>query len=270
MTPEQRDKLMRYLEAYLDDRLPRPNRAAFEKLLERSPELRRIVARQRDCETALRRHFAPPAAPDILSLVDAPALDAPQPEVPESAAAAGSAGDVPRVAAFRRGRAWAVAAGLALVAGGLYLAREPIGGLFVAKDSEPPPAPAPRTLASIYKNEIAKGFQVQWQCKSDEEFINTFRDRLGQPLALGALPPGVESLGLSYTTGLSLQTVFLLARADQREVIVFVDRLSRDKPQADPPAPGLHIHRREIGNLVLYELSPFDQPRLLGHFRPVE
>jgi len=275
MNQEQRDKLMRYLEAYLDGTLPAAQRAAFEDLLKRSEPLRRMVASQKSIDDSLKRQFEPPAAADVLGRIldhghvapsDAEAqsarnlllapLDAKRP--------AGVA--APRRRPFAGVRVLAVAASLVLAAGGVWMYWDSIRGLIGIQDSAPPGPPVPRTLSAIYQNEIDKGFKCQWECKTEEEFANTFRDKLGQALVMAPAPPDVQTLGLAYTTAITPQTVFLLAYVDKQPVIVFADRLKKDKPQP-APAPGLHLHRREVGTLVLYELTPFDTPRVSQLFK---
>jgi hypothetical protein len=70
--------------------------------------------------------------------------------------------------------------------------------------------------------------------------------------------------GLAYLGGMSPHTTAMLARVDQSPVLVFVDRLERDQPQAMPePSSGLRLFRKQLGELVLYELTPLTAPRVM-------
>jgi len=47
---------------------------------------------------------------------------------------------------------------------------------------------------------------------------------------------------------------------------VFVDKASEDKHVAEPSAKsGLHLFRKELGPLVLYELTPLDHPSVMDY-----
>jgi hypothetical protein len=103
-----------------------------------------------------------------------------------------------------------------------------------------------------------------WQCADDEEFADTFRNHLGQRLVLSALPDGARALGLAYCHSLSPQSICLVGEVDGRTVVVLVDRVEADRPQARPNVL-LNLFRREVGRLVLYEITPHDRPALLEH-----
>ena len=58
-----------------------------------------------------------------------------------------------------------------------------------------------------------------------------------------------------------------MARVHGQPVIVFVDRIRAEREQQQlPPNSELHLYRREVGKLVLYELSPLDRPYVLDSF----
>jgi len=63
------------LEAYLDDLLDQQDRAAFERLVQERPELRRTVAQQDAIDASIRRVCAPPSE-DALRAVANRALQA--------------------------------------------------------------------------------------------------------------------------------------------------------------------------------------------------
>jgi hypothetical protein len=118
----------------------------------------------------------------------------------------------------------------------------------------------------IYAERVETGFKPDWVCKDEKEFADTFKKELGVPLAF-APTPQVAMVGLAYTSSLSSQTVAFLAHVDGREVIVFVDTLKHDSHPKLPADSKLHVFRSELGSLVLYEITPLDEPRASGLFR---
>ncbi len=103
-------------------------------------------------------------------------------------------------------------------------------------------------------------------CENDEEFADSFFKSYRQRLLLAQLPDRVSALGLAYCNSITLKTTYLLATVEGEPVIVFVDRGDRDAGQTLSSGSDLHLYSRHVGSLVLYELSPLDQPRLLDHF----
>ncbi len=163
----------------------------------------------------------------------------------------------------RRLRRLAVAAA---IAGGLiggWLIVDASGRLSGRRGYEPPPW---RSFETVYRDEIAAGFQPRWVCETDEEFAATFGDRFGQKLLLAQLPDEIQAVGLSYAHTLTRRTIHLLAQVQGQPVLVFVDQPGRGGEAAMTQAGGLSLHRRQLGRLVLFELSPFDEPLLLGGF----
>jgi len=124
-----------------------------------------------------------------------------------------------------------------------------------------------RTLTEAYRHEIDTGFEEQWFCDG-EVFASELRSIYGEPVAIytETLPDDVDMLGLDYANSLSERTTAVLFRVRGEPVIVFVDRIERDANHAPPTSDGVHAHRRTIGRLVLYEVSPFEKPTVLGFF----
>ena len=58
----------------------------------------------------------------------------------------------------------------------------------------------------------------------------------------------------------------ILEHAADRLVVVFVDKLKRDTHPELPAESNLYIHRKVVGQLVLYEVSPLDEPHVLDLF----
>jgi hypothetical protein len=117
---------------------------------------------------------------------------------------------------------------------------------------------------ALYTTVVNAGFKPEWVCKNDAEFAEAVRYRLGQPLLVTKGVPGLEVLGWAYpnkfgATPLSDQTMILLSTVDGQRDVVFVDRAGADKPLAVKSGK-LNLFRRQIGDLVLYEVTPNDRP----------
>jgi hypothetical protein len=73
--------------------------------------------------------------------------------------------------------------------------------------------------------------------------------------------------GLAYCHSITRDTVCMVGSADATSrIVVFIDRLEKDTQPVLPAESGLHLFRRELGQLVLYEVSPKDHPILLDWF----
>jgi hypothetical protein len=124
----------------------------------------------------------------------------------------------------------------------------------------------PRPLADIYRETVANGFKPYYECRDEERFALTFATRQGQPLKLAQLPEGRRMLGLSYSGGLSRNTTAMLCRVDEQPVIVFVDRQEADQALASGHSgPDLHVLRKEYHGLVMYEVTPFTDARMMNY-----
>ncbi len=157
-------------------------------------------------------------------------------------------------------RRLAVAAAVAAGVVGIWLVDQSL------RQTGPPSyTPEPwRSLETAYNDWLADGFEAMWVCADDREFVDTFRSTYHQGLLLATLPQGTTALGLAYCNSISSRTTCLLATVDGTPVVVFVDRVEADHPQPQPE--GLFLHRRRIDKLVLYELSPLEQPAVLQWF----
>jgi hypothetical protein len=226
------------LDAYLDGRLHPAEAAIVEQLVVHDSRAQGSIALQRRIDAAIRIRFTPPAAIRIEGLTT------------ETHAS-------PVVTAGRKLQPWRMAAAAALV-----LATIGVYANWYIRSRPPAAAPfQPVAMGEAFASRLAGGFQPEWVCESDEIFRETFEYRLGRGVTL--LPSaGVEMVGMGYDTTLSPSTVSVLMRVDGREVMLFVDRLKTDTRTHEAP-PGLKLHRREVAPLVVYELSPFDEARVL-------
>jgi hypothetical protein len=244
---DQSPQLDERLNAYLDDRLSADDRVAFEAQMEADPELRCVVDLQRRIDTSLARSFPEPSPAEFK-------MPAPS-SVPGGIA--GSRGPAPR---WRR---WLVAAVLIMVSS--------VAIAFLAQSIiSPAPGTGSRarteTFAQTFQRTVSEGFKPGWVCETEQEFADSFRQRVERPVLLRELPSDVVATGLAYSLrSMSAHTLMLLARVDDTPVMVFVDQQANDPGDLDEEAPGLHIHRRELDTLVLYEVSSLPTPRVLDH-----
>ena len=229
------------LQAYLDGQLPAQEREAFAREIAANADLAAQIALQKRIEESLRRSFKTPEPPAKIEL--------PQRELATLKA--------------RSRRRMLIIAGLAATAVTIFWVA--LAWRFFGGEAEPNYDPN-QPLADIYQMTVAQGFKPKWVCDNPEEFASTFQKRQGQPLVLAALPAGTKMEGLTYVGGLSRYTTTMLARADGKPVMVFVDRADSDPHPAEPAAKtGLHLFRKQLGSLVLYEISSLDHPAVMDY-----
>ena len=244
------------LEAYLDDQMAQPEREAFERTLQTDADLRAQVEYQGKIDQTLRRLFVPPPPSEELIASLRPAASEP------------SEAKIPTTAA--RGKLWQMARLVSLTAAAC-LVWGWVGWFYLGPSDSVSRGYAARPLAVIYLESVEQGFEPLWVCEDDRQFASTFLKRQGQGLLLRPLPKGTQMVGLAYLKAIRGTTTTLMARVDGEPVMVFVERLDRDRA---PPAPsdlsGLHLYRKELAGLVLYELTPLDSPHVMDFFYPVD
>lgn len=214
---------------YLDGLLEGEELRAFERRLQKDSELRAAVDLDRRMVNSLRASLGPEA------------LRAPAP--------------IPIARGRRSKVGLAIAAGLAIVVSAAALWYQHVS-------TSQLPQTAARTPIQIYTNEVAGNFTPDWVCTDDAEMLKFTRDRFGSGL-LFADRPGVTLVGWGYAEGtISDLTATLLVRSGEDRIVLLVDKKSRDRRLEDPAKadPNLHMHRREVGAYVLYEISPLDTP----------
>jgi hypothetical protein len=233
------------LEEYLDGQMSGSRKADFQRRLAEDPDARRMVELQGEIDQRLRRLFAPPEV--TVGEVGRWVAGVPRPV--RRPAGEGTRG---------HRRWWLVASAVAAAVAW-------VGVVWQWMEADRiEPYFQPQSLGEIYQATVRRGFRPYYECKDNRRFALTFQQRQGVPLALAELPPGRRMVGLSYTGGLSRHTTAMLGYADQVPIMVFVDRLNEDRPVVGGKLPqGLHLHRKQLGKLVMYEVSPLAQPMLL-------
>jgi len=232
------------LDRYLDGDLAGAELEAFEARLGRDSSLRAEITRQERIDDGLRRLLAPPQNPPRIAALEArpeaAERDHPSPPVPLTRRRTGIV-----VGAL------AAAAVLALAAAGVWWQA---GGA------------RPTKLDRLYAFQVEHDWTPLEVCTTADAFQGWVEKYYGVPLRPR---PGaterIEFIGWRYDTTLSGLTGVLLARADDQPLFVLVDRLEHDGV-LEPPRrhDALRLHRREVGGLVLYEVSPFERPRVIG------
>lgn len=229
---------------FVDGLMSADEAASFERRMADDVALRADVESLRAVDIALRRYLGdwrdadPPVRIDMV--------------------ATGLAG---RGRAGRRG--WFGGRG-ALLAASVVLVFM-LAGAFVLLRQPGPGAEA------LYQREIASGFRPMWVCDTDREFARWTNNILRQPLVpVSDMPEGVRTLGWSRAgdeSPLSKRAALMLAEHNGERILVVVDRLENDERVRVSKDSGLHVFRKELGPLVLYELSPLASPAALDALR---
>lgn len=255
MTPEQREKLSRWIEAYLDGRLTPEQLAQFNELVKRTPSIRKEIELQTNIDESLKRLFSPPSA-QVSAGVQTQADDDAELRIPIETPA-------PRRPLVSRGAWRLTAAACVLIAVGFggYAAYLYYGG-FDDSGGEP----RRYSPAQAYRLAEAGAFEPNWVCKDEQEFATTFHWQLGQAVALAKPPADVVPTGLSYVrleNGKAWNQVEVIAKVNGKGVIVIVDKLNDSIQPCAPMEDGLHVFVKQTPHLVMREITPFDSPKLL-------
>ena len=248
---------------YLDDLLDANERAQFEADLESDADLRRRFHQYRAIESSLQRQFEPPSATKLVSAID----------TAENGTYSCERGGFKRRDTDDNGgghaggwsrpvyRRFAIAASFAAILVGGWLVVRSLSPMWRSPDTYM----EHRTLAAAYEHAVKTGYKPDWVCENDQQFVSAFLSRFHQPLLLGSVTDG-EAVGLAYGNTISRRTIYVLGKVKERPVMVFVDRSSADHDYQLPESSDLHLFRRELGRLVLYELTPWEEPAFLHAF----
>lgn len=224
------------IERMLDGLSLGPERDAAVEAL-RAEGLGEAVGLHEEIEASLRRQF--------------PVATAPPRQIKKVVAA------ISHMPASIRWRTWGVAGAAAAALLLIAFAWGQRASRVVSPFFEPAP------LVALYQEAVAQGFEPYYECEDSERFAAVFAKRQGLPLRLETMPQGSRMLGLSYPGGISRDTTAMLCEVAGQPVMVFVDRLDADEQvegiAAD--ADGLHVFRSELANLVVYEVTPLEEPR---------
>ena len=153
----------------------------------------------------------------------------------------------------------ATAATLLIAASGYLLLQSFSGG---GRDG---PAFAQSSLPELYRVEVAQGFTPYYDCSDTARFRATFLHRQSVPLRLEELPVAQSMLGLSYPGGISRDTTAILFLFEEQPVVVYVDRAEISFDHSKGGQEGLTVFKQVKGQLVFYEVTPFNEPHFLSY-----
>lgn len=248
---ERADHLEVLLDAVLSSDATADQRAEHERLRREDASYRASFEAQSRIESSLRRWSQSDAAPG------APVARVARPS--------------------RRGKPLAIAAALALAGLAAVIAWRtgllPGGGGSGGGGGTTASPYARLTAEGIYREAAAGNFTPAWRCETDQQFIDAVVDKLRRPILLPIATPGVEIVGWSYSDvtkpAVSSGSMWLYVNTADGPTVVIVDRLDRERTSgglATGGAPEFRSFRREIGGLVLYEITKGEAPRVIEHF----
>ncbi|MCC6908450.1 MAG: hypothetical protein IT430_10950 [Phycisphaerales bacterium] len=257
-TPSQQHDSGSALDRYLDGLMSAEERSAFEARLAEDAVLAGEIQRQRRIDDGLNRYAQPPAADRVLAAIRAHIETAGYDEA--------RAEQRPPQMKLRLPATWrrfAVAAALLLGIVGIWQIVSVMTG---APEGDYDSGPH-RSVMQAYHHTVDSGFKEEWVCSDDAVFAMVFQDAFGQMLSMNLpLPPGVDAKGLNFFNIFSNKTIGVLAVVEDQPVMVFIDRLENEDREPPPQSDsGLRVFRRELGSLVLFEVTPLDAPALVEH-----
>lgn len=216
---------------------------------------------------SVRRTFSPPESVDLsfLTAKAEPVADTTSPALASLDSAADTSVELP--AKIANGHLRLAIVGLAGVAAWFFVGASTFSMLgpkptVVAFCAQP--------LDQMYRDCVRGGFQPYWVCDDEANFASTFRTRQGVALNLQGLPDNSRMVGLSYLGGISRESTSVLATVGDVPVLVFVDRLDRDREILTGrfEEDGLHVTRQVRDGLVFYEVSPFKELHIVPYLLP--
>jgi hypothetical protein len=230
---ERREELGTMIDAYLDG--TPATRAEFERRAAGDPGLSRELELQRRVDDRLCV---------LMALPDAPAMPH----------ARGSIG----ISDARTRRILRIAAALALCAVGAWAALARPWAMLLG------PGRSDVAANVAYRELVKGGLTPIWVCGSDEEFGKYTREKLGAALTITPRT-GLELVGWTYAGGLlDSSAQVLMCRADGKPVIVVMGKKADDRSMHADAGSGVTIHRREMGDVVMYEVSEREDETVLG------
>lgn len=126
----------------------------------------------------------------------------------------------------------------------------------------------PNPLAATYLAQHASGFQPAIVCTTDDAFATWTGSVMGQPLVPVNLPASVQLLGWTRTNTFSSYTGLLLARVNNQEVLVVMDRTPAADNATLRSSNGLHFFKHQVAAVRLIEITPLDHPTIINTLQP--
>lgn len=245
------------LEAYLDGMLEGEALTAFERSVAMDSTLKAEVEAQRAINASLGRLFHRAEAVSLPSGAgeDGTAtIQPPQLKLAGDGALPGKGGARP--AWLRRlTPLLAVAAVVAAAFAGLYFT-----GTISEWQAQNKGLINP---ADYYARKVNAGFVPEWKCENAEQFVKLTKQWWKE----GFLIPDtddVKVVGWSYYDPvLSRDNRFILVTVGEEKVIIVIDLKEEDRRITLPRSSKLHDFRTEVGKLVMHEITPLREARVL-------
>lgn len=242
MTSSDNQQTQALLNAYIDDKMEPNQRKEFQQRLAEDKNLRAEFELQQKIDEGLLRLFSPSSNEHVSKIL--------------ANSNVGQSNNNNRIFAVRR---FAAAAAIALGIFGSWLT-------FNALKQTGPDRPQWQSIAAIYSQAKADQIEV-WLCEDEAEFIDVFKNGFDQPLVLPFdTPQDIEVVGLAYRFAISRYTICLISKVNDEAVVVLIDRIEAGpRPQLDNTS-NLRLFEKRVGRLVLYEVTPWQEPGLLDLF----
>lgn len=232
--------------AYVEGQMSVDQRAAFEKTLTASPELRRQLELMRQADESIAHSFAAPGFVQVDF---------------NAARATAAMKSRATVSPLRRWGGLAIAATLLIVA---------TLRLTIFADS----GRAVLTLSELYDGQVKNGFKPAFVCNNDAEFVDYTQKSFGLPL-LAQGDSSVQIVGWTYESaegykdlGLSDKAQIVLARVETQPVLLLMDKGNARGPKIDKNARGrLQVFERNVGGVDVFEITPLSKPMVLDRFK---
>lgn len=258
------DELEMLVEEYLAGRLAGDSLAAFEHAIREHREIAETVALQREVDGLLRSAFVPPHVPARNELIESARQTSSSNRDSTSPSGLKIVGteesEIPPRRSLKHRWTWmAIAAAVMLTAAGVF--RSLLGG----DDFRLVP---PDQLYAFLQNSGWKPAQV---CNTPNEFAALVKSRLGEgllPDMAAAASNGVALLGWGYENDydgspLSKKTMMLLTNVQGERVLVLIDQKQNRRDLHVRAGSTLNIIEREKGSLIVYEVTPAKEARVL-------
>lgn len=260
------------LELYLDGQLSGERLMEAKKRISQVPAMQRAAMQQERINHSLKKQFQPPAVSEafLQTLLAGGTQPNESLNEPVAEAVVVAPAKPPSDAQARRQRRMqilAIAASLACVAMWSSFGWDQLKQLW-----QPNGGYEQLTVAQVYRDAVEQGFKPDWLCEDDQEFAKTFADRQGEGLLLKPLPEGIRMAGLAYLSGFTPQATSMLAYVEEKPVLLMVGRkdLVSEASLAINSEQGISVFTRQLGELMLVEVTPFDKPRLLDFVTTAE